>query len=259
MSRKTIDRTGEENYNKWGSLMRIIEYKNANDILIEFQDEYKIRKSALYKEFKKGNVKNPYDKSVFGVGYIGDGKYKSTENGRVTKAYNIWHNMLMRCYEPYCINKHISYKDCTVCEDWLCFQNFCKWYEENYYEIPNEKMHLDKDILVKGNKTYSPETCIFLPQKINNLFIKSDTKRGKYPIGIYWHKANNKFEAKCSTINKEDNKIIYLGLYDTSEEAFLAYKTFKENYIKQVADEYKDIIPQKLYDALYKYEVEIND
>ena len=256
MSRK-IDRAGEEIYNKWGSLMRIIEYKNANDILIEFQDEYKIRKSATYDEFKKRNIKNPYDKAVCGVGYVGEGIYNEKNYPYI---YAKWFSMLKRCYDPYYINKFPTYIYCIVCEEWHNFQNFAKWYEENYYEIPNEKMHLDKDILCKGNKIYSPENCIFVPERINILFVKSDASRGKYPIGVCWRKSRNKFMSQCNILNKENNrKHIYLGTYNTIEEAFLAYKTFKEKYIKEVADEYKDLIPQKLYDALYKYEVEIND
>lgn len=259
MGRKMIDRTGEENYNNEGTLMKIISYKDANHIIVEFQDKYRAKVHAAYREFKKGNVKNPYDKTVFNIGYLGEGKHKVKENGEITKIYTCWRNILMRCYDPYKLNKYPTYRDCIVCEEWHNFQNFAQWYEENYYEIEGEKMCLDKDILVKGNKIYSPTTCIFVTQRINNLIVKSDASRGKYPIGVRWHKENNKFEAKCSIVDKEDNKTIYLGLYDTSKEAFSSYKIFKEKYIKQVANEYKDKIPKKLYDALYKYEVEIND
>ena len=37
------------------------------------------------------------------------------------------------------------------------------------------------------------------------------------------------------------------------------YSESKENYIKQVADDYKDLIPNKLYEAMYACQVEIND
>ena len=88
----------------------------------------------------------------------------------------------------------------------------------------------------------------------------NSSKRGKYPIGVSWHKASNKFIARCNILDKQNNrKIIHVGLYNTVEEAFLAYKNFKENYIKQVADEYKNLIPKRLYEAMYSYEVEIND
>ena len=256
MSREKIDRTGEEGYNTFGTLMKIIEYKNANDIIVEFQDEYKTKVHTRYCHFEKGNVKNPYDKSVFGVGYLGTGKYNWKDYPYI---YKKWCNMLRRCYDPYELNNNNqTYRDVIVCKKWHNFQNFCKWYKENIYECNNEEMHLDKDILIKGNKIYSPKTCIIVPQKINSLFVKCDKSRGEYPIGVSWDKKSNKFIATCRILDKE-NKKINLGYYNTSEEAFLAYKKFKEKYIKQVADEFKYLIPQKLYEALYKYEVEIND
>ena len=116
-------------------------------------------------------------------------------------------------------------------------------------------MTLDKDILIKGNKIYSPNTCIFVPQSINTLFIKSDKSRGNLPIGVYYKKQNKKYIAQC----KINNEKKYLGSFDTSEEAFQAYKQFKEHYIKQIADEYIELIPQELYDAMYNYEVEYED
>ena len=254
------ERLGEENYNNFGTLMKIIEYEDSRHIIVEFQDEYKVKKLAEYKSFKKGNIKNPYDKSVYGVGYLGEGKYKSKVNGKHTEAYKKWLKMLQRCYDPYFLNKEPTYIDCYVCDEWLNFQNFCKWFYKHYYEILNETMSLDKDILIKGNKIYSPENCIFVNNRINVLFTKRNKLRGKYPIGVSWDKKRNKFVAQCQILDKENNKKqIWLGYYDSIEEAFLVYKNFKENYIKEIADEYKELIPQKLYDALYKYEVEIND
>lgn len=259
---KKIDRTGEENCNTFGTLMKIVEYKEAQDVIVEFQDEYKARVHTNYSAFKKGNVKNPYDREVFGVGYIGEGKYKSRgEDGKHTKVYKTWRSMICRCYDPYEINKRPTYIDCYVCEEWHNFQNFAQWFYENVYNCNNERMDLDKDILIKGNKIYSPETCVFVPERINKLFIKRDKTRGEYPIGLTYSKSSNKLLVQCSVFENGKGKIKYLGYFPLNKpfQAFYAYKIFKENYIKQVADEYKGMIPQKIYDAMYRYKVEIND
>lgn len=131
----------------------------------------------------------------------------------------------------------------------------------NYYNFDKERLELDKDILHKGNKIYNPIDCIFAPKTINTLFIQHKNKRNNLPIGVCLTKQSTKFQSKCMVrdYNKKRNKKVYLGLYNTPEEAFNAYKQFKEKYIKQVADEYKDKIPKKLYDAMYRYEVEITD
>ena len=169
--------------------------------------------------------------------------------------------MLMRCYYPKYHEKHTTYKECKVSKEWQNLQNFDDWYYNNYYEVGNEKMCLDKDILNKGNKIYSSDNCIFVPERINILFTKSDRKRGEYPIGVSYHKEHKKFMAQCSIYDFKENKKkqIYLGYYDSTEKAFEIYKEFKEKYIKEVADYYKDLIPQKLYNALYEYKIEIND
>lgn len=261
MGRKKIDRTGEESYNTFGTLMKIVEYKDVDNIWVEFQDEYKEKVPTQYNNFKRGNVKNPYDKEVYGVGYIGVGKYKVSDNGKHTKAYKVWHSMIKRCYDPYYLNKNPTYIDCFVCDEWLNFQNFAEWYYENAYNCNNEKMCLDKDILNKGNKIYSPETCVLVPERVNTLFIKCNATRGEYPIGVTYYKNNDKLLVQCRIFENGKNKIKYLGSFPLNRpfQAFYVYKTFKENYIKQVADEYKDLIPQKLYDAMYKYKIEIND
>ena len=167
--------------------------------------------------------------------------------------------MLKRCYSGEYQKKEPTYKDCTVCKEWLNYSNFKKWYDDNYYEIDGEQMALDKDILVKGNKLYSPETCVFVSSRINNLFTKNNSKRSKYYIGVNYRPEINSSNPYCASCGNTKGDQIYLGYFKTPEEAFYAYKEFKEKYIKQIADEYKPYIPQKLYDAMYRYEIEITD
>lgn len=203
-------------------------------------------------------VNNPYERNLFGVGYIGEGEFKVSLKRVYSPHYIYWMTMLKRCYSEKFQETSKTYMGCSVADEWHNFQNFAKWWEENFYEIDNETMHLDKDILVKGNKIYSPETCVFVPHTINTLFVKSDVARGKYPIGVCFVKGNKtkKFKAQCSAGKRE---IKFLGRFSTPEEAFYAYKTFKENVIKQIADEYIDKIPNKLYNAMINYKVEITD
>ena len=257
---KKIDRTNEVNTSNEGYLMKIVNYNNSHDIIIEFQDKHKARVHTNYGAFKNGEVRNPYYKNVYSIGYIGQGKYNSKEH---KKTWSVWYDMLRRCYDPYELNKYPTYIDCYVCEEWLNFQNFAKWYEENYYKVTDGKMCLDKDILFKGNKIYSLKTCIFVPERINILFTKSNKIRGEYPVGIYYCKQNNKLRVQCGVYDDKlkKKKKVHLGYFSLDEpfKAFTAYKSFKENYIKKVADEYKELIPIELYEAMYRYEVEIND
>ena len=122
-------------------------------------------------------------------------------------------------------------------------------------KIDNETMCLDKDILVKGNKIYSPETCIFVPQRINTLFCKSDSIRGKYQIGVSFDNKQNSFMSYMTV----DNNFKFLGYYNNEQDAFNTYKKAKEKYIKKIAEQYKEYIPQKLYEAMYKWKVEETD
>jgi hypothetical protein len=247
INKNRMNRIGETRLNNSGSKMTIIEYYNNIKVIIEFENGYKT--CVQYTNFLLGNIRNPYDRNVYGIGYLGEGKYTSTN-----MFYNIWNHMLSRCYSSISQVKQSSYIGCSVYKEWCCYQTFAEWCEKNYYQILNEKMNLDKDILIKGNKIYSPETCIFVPQRINLLFTKNNRMRGELPIGVS-RKNRKKFIVLCNNGIKQ----LSLGIFDTEIEAFNAYKIFKENLIKQVADEYKDKIPQKLYNALYNYEVEITD
>lgn len=257
---KASERIGEVSHTSCGTPAVLIKYIDSHNVLIQFQDEYRYEYNTTYAYFSNGTIENPYDKTVFGVGYIGVGEHKITEmvsesKRHITKQYNCWHNLLMRCYSEKSLKTHKSYIGCSVCDEWLNFQNFAQWYDENYYECNNEKIHLDKDILVKNNKVYCPQNCIFVPSNINAMFTKSNSARGELPIGVT--KSKNKYMVYCKS--NILGKKRFLGQYSTPEEAFDVYKEYKEKYIKQVADYYKDKIPQKLYDALYSYEVLITD
>ena len=250
-----INRISETNYNNFGSLMKIVDYRKANDIDVYFPEYDWTFKHARYSRFLNGQIKCPYEPRTYGVGYIGDGLYKPSQNGIQTKCYDVWNHMLQRCYSELCREKYPTYEDCYVCDEWLNYQNFAEWYENNYYEVGDEQMNLDKDILYKGNRVYSPETCIFVPHRINSLFIKSNNTRGKCPIGVNFDARYNKYNSHCNN----GNGIVWLGSFDNMIDAFQVYKDFKENLIKQVADEYRDFIPYELYNVLYNYEVDIND
>ena len=256
---RKIDRTGEEGYNNLGSKMIIKEYRSAKDIDVYFPKYNWTFKHATYQSFKNREIKCPYEPRIYGVGYISEGKYKVSENGKITKEYDIYHDMLRRCYDFKLQERRSTYKGCQVEEYLLNFQNMGKWIEDNYYEIPGETMHLDKDILCKGNKIYSRDTCIFVPERINALFSKSDKSRGKNPIGVSPTSSGN-YQAYC---NNGYNKKIYLGTYSTKEEGFRVYKQYKEKVIKETIDSYEGKIPEPFYSrlktAMYNYKVEIDD
>lgn len=239
-----------------GYEVTIIDYQNNRNVTIEFENGYKCVHELVV--IKRGNVNNPYHRSVYGVGYIGEGNAPISEGKKRTKVYTCWISMLKRCYEERFQQKSPTYKGCTVTEEWHCFQTFAKWYEENYYQVDNEEMALDKDILVKGNKVYGPETCVFVPPIINGTFTKRKNKKSNLPLGITAKSdKSGKFVARC--VNYKTGKREYVGEFKSLEEAFKAYKECKEKYIKELADDYRDKIPEKLYNAMYNYKVEIND
>lgn len=164
-------------------------------------------------------------------------------------AYSHWRGMMERCYSDKGHKKRPSYQQCNVCDEWRLFSNFIPW----FYAHHKEGWHLDKDILIKGNKTYSPQNCCFVPSEINGLFAKCDAIRGDMPIGVQF------IDGVYVASMRKNKKKIYLGRYKDALSAFIRYKQAKEEWIKQVADKYKDCIAPNVYEALYKYKVDISD
>jgi len=263
MPRKSSINVGDSKINYQGILMTIKDWYDCNHMIVEFEDGC-IREifSDGNARWRKGNIRSFNVVATYGKGYLGGDKYNSKEHEFV---YKTWNHMLERCYTEKYHKRFPTYIDCSVCDEWLNFQNFAEWYYNNVWNDNFKESKLDKDILVKGNKVYSPQTCILVDNNINCLFTKCDKTRGGYPIGVSEDNRTHQIRAQVfrrngikSTkyvprTNSRDNDIL---------TAFNWYKESKEQYIKEVADSYKakyPNFPQKLYDALYNYEVEITD
>lgn len=225
--------------------MKIVEVINKNEIVVEFQDEHKVKIKTTFNNFKRGSIKNPYDITVYGVGYFGEGKFKAGENAIKCKEYNSWIVLMRRCYDKEYHKVHPAYKDCYVCEEWKCFQNFAQWHENNFYNAGEGRMHIDKDILYEGNKEYSPDKCIFVPQRINMIFMERKNRKYDLPTGVSYSNNRQKYTVFYNGV--------YQGMYSTLEEAIEIHAKEKRKHIKQVAHEYKNRLPQKVYDALINW------
>ena len=155
------------------------------------------------------------------------------------KSYYVWASMIRRCYDENELKKRPSYTGCSVCDEWLLFSNFKQWFDENYVD----GYQLDKDIIVSKNKIYSPNTCCFVPKEINSVIKRVGFRRDKY-IGTT--KNYNKYGASISKYGKH----ISLGYYYNIEDAYSAYKKAKEDYLKELANKYKENISEAVYNAL---------
>jgi len=164
--------------NNFGDL-KITKYHNYKTVDVEFLTTgYKTTSRAF--AIKSGGVKDRILPSVCGVGFIGDGGFKASVKRVTTTSYQCWVGMIKRCYSDLSLAKHATYEGCTVCDEWHNFQVFAKWFDDNYIV----GMALDKDILVDGNKKYSPSTCLFVSQSENNVKARAKEYLFISPKGI---------------------------------------------------------------------------
>lgn len=188
---------------------------------------------------------------VEGFGIYERGEFKGAENEKSTAEYRLWNNMLSRCYNAKKLEMSPSYVGCSVANEFRAFQDFMKWATKQVGYGSGSQ--LDKDLLIKGNKIYSPENCIFVPPEVNYLLPNCRAARGAYPPGVDAYRGG--FRASL----REGAKRRYLGVYATPEEAFVAYKKAKETHIALVAEKYKEVLDPRAYVALQCYQVEATD
>ena len=230
-----------------------VEYKGSNtDVLIICPIHGEFSQTPTHHLLGCGCKRCMADKMkslCHGVGY-NDYNGQTRVNGKDIPSYKHWYHMICRCYSPIFQRDNPTYKGCSVCEEWHTFSNFKKWFDEHYVE----GYCLDKDILVQGNKVYSPDTCAFVPSKINHLLLCRKINKPQYKRGIYWDKGMSKFRALLSIEGKSKK----LGYFNTEKEAFEAYKQAKYDEIKRVASNAyaNGEIEFRVYQGLLNYKIE---
>jgi len=225
--------------------------------VIEFlgRDKYKVKfvltGTELIVQTNKINtlsVKDKYFPTVHGVGYVGKGLVSSL--GKKTKEYGHWRNILKRCYsQP---SNYPTYKGCVVSDNFKSFEFFSEWCKNQvgFYE---KDWELDKDLLLTGSKSYSEDTCCFLPREVNMFLTHIRSNKGAHPTGV-----TEQYGKYVACVSFGGSKIHKCGCA-TPEDAFLFYKEHKEKYAKILANKWKEQIDSRAYTALMNWTVEITD
>ena len=242
---KSIIKVGDIFYPLEGGSCKVVEYRGANNITVEFDCYRKYRGVFQSSHLRRGRVSNPYHPRTLGVGYKGVG-YFNSKNSK--KAYEMWVGVITRGNCLKYKTKKPTYKDCTVHPDWHNFQNFAKWYTE--HESSGLGYEIDKDILVKGNKVYGEEFCLLIPRIINSTVKTNYKKCTGLPLGVTQQKGGG-FVSRFNS-NKNNS---HLGTFDTPEEASTAYVLAKEAYVKEIAELWKGKIEDKAYESLMAWAV----
>ena len=243
---------GKEFESKRSGKMVVVKYVRASEVTVKFLNTGTLKTTKLC-HIISGSVADNFHPTVVGVGYLGEG-YDLGNKTVNEKSFKLWAGMLERCYSKTQRSRNKTYEGCSVSENFKNLSYFKEWCS-NQTGFNNEGWQLDKDILIKGNKLYSEETCCFVPQEINAMLTKNNTNRGELPIGVVVGN-NGKFISNISSKNGFKGN---LGTYETKEAAFLAYKNEKESRIKWLAEKWKNQIDSRVYEVLMNYQVEITD
>lgn len=242
--------------NSFGKI-QVLEYNNTIDVTIMFLSTGTLRKARIA-DILRGQVKDYNARSAFGVGVLGE-DFNPSERQSLT--HRTWNHMLERCYSKIAKTKHTTYMDASASEYFKYYSNFKFWCNNQIgfstKDLNGRFFVLDKDILIRGNKTYSEDTCVFVPMEINTILISCKTRRGELPVGVTIDKrvSKKKYVAQIS----KNGKLYKIGSFYTEMDAFLAYKCEKETYIKQIANKWKDEIREDVYNALISWDIRITD
>lgn len=246
---------GDRFKNNFGTWATVIEYKGSKRIKVRFEDKYQYEGIYMGGDLRRGSFRNPYDPNIYGIGFYGVGSEITHTKGKNNPLLSVWMLMLKRCYYNDNQLSIRTYIGCTVVDEWHNFQNFAAWARQQIgFDL--ETRNLDKDILVKGNRVYGPDTCCFVPSRVNMLLVSATKSRGDCPVGVSFQEERNKYRVFCSD---ENSKTKFLGRFESADVAFLAYKTYKESVIKKVADQYKEAIDPRVYMSLINYTVDFDD
>lgn len=184
------------------------------------------------------------------------------KNNSYLPEYYLWNKMNYRCNPNGAEQrKNPTYVGCECSDAFKNYDLWLEWARQQKGFLQRDEngaiFQQDKDLLVKGNKLYSEDTCVFIPKELNGFLNTSKAVRGQWPIGVYKYK--NAFISQVSNKDGKGYLQTYLGSYQTPEEAFCAYKRFKEDKAKAFAIKYSGLVDERAIEALLLYEVDIND
>lgn len=219
----------------YGGDVVVTEYKSYREITVQFLDEHKHQAVISGCRLKSGAVKNPYAKTVLGVAYIGKGAYSRSTH---LEIYSRWKKIIERCYDPYKLNKDMSYVDVYVCDEWLNFQNFARWYDSKSDE--QKTLDIDKDLFSGEVKVYSPSTCTFLPKEIN-AFLSNCGKSE----GFVYSERYKRYLAR--PVENGERKHM---LFDTKKEASQFILDLRKKRLTELANKWRAIIGDRAYEKL---------
>lgn len=224
----------------WGETVTVLEYTGGVDVVVVHNTTLGNTSTVNRSNLRAGNVKNPYTPVVVGVGYTGEGKFKRRTHER---TYQVWINMLKRCYCSKHQENNPSYIGCAVDEEWHNFQNFAEWYHSH----PNYKWgryQIDKDILVPNNKIYSSQNCTLVPAQLNLIIGSDKDERGGYGVR---KRKSGRYEVRVIRFGKEH----HVGTFDTYEEAHLAHlKARTDHWEEFMASLPEDAVEEKVKEAM---------
>lgn len=238
---------GTQFQTKKGGACTVISYVNNKNVLVMFEDGTLV--NCRSGNLTRGMVSNPNKPSVFGVG-VCDMDNIDCENN---KKYQLWYSILRRAYSDVYHQGKPTYKDVEVCDRWKRFSKF----SEDIEKIPffdkslTSGYELDKDILVKGNRIYSPTTVCFVPRSINIIFKTPKNNQTKLPVGVTFNKRLNKYVACLNGYNEKSN---HIGVFETVEEAHERYVLEKKKHLVNLLDLYENEIEYKVYQALLNWD-----
>lgn len=233
-----------------GGSCTVLEYHSWDRVTVRHDDRFGHVMVVQSSHLRRGGIKNPYHPSVYGFGFVGVGQHAASVKRTLTREYKVWIGMLQRAYDEKLHKKYPSYRDVSVCEEWRNFQVFAEWMKKqpNAYK---EGFQLDKDLMVLGNKVYSPDACSFVPALVNSIVTDCHRSRGDLPVGVTYKARDRKFYAQMNI----EGVMRHIGSYGTQDEAFLAYKTKRESRIRQLAEHYRHLINDSVYNTLSSWTV----
>lgn len=251
-----VIKVGEHYESCYGTILEVVQYEGRSKVTVLSLDSG-YRAVVESGNLRKGTVRDRLFPTIYGVGYIGNANTRA--QGKMRREYILWRGLLTRCYDDVFIKTDKSYIGCTVSENFKSYEYFCKWCSEqigfNAVDDKGQYFHLDKDILVKGNKMYSEDTCCFVPQQINTAVPRTYSLKRPYVTGVHYclDNSSNPFHVHISQYGKDS----VIGRYKTEEIAYNVYKASKEAYIKEISHKWKDKIDKRVYDNLSMYELPI--